>query len=122
MSEKKFKIVWEKFQHRAGSICSKLDSTLVLLGIFMAWHCGLALILFFALLQRSIGKIFGQKLTNNRVFHSSRIKCILIRLRVFKLWCVSTVKDKQDFDKGASLNHVEQFLDKFDPPPCGPFY
>ena len=27
--KKKFKIVWEKFQHRAGSICSKLDSTLV---------------------------------------------------------------------------------------------
>ena len=26
--KKKFKIVWEKFQHRAGSICSKLDSTL----------------------------------------------------------------------------------------------
>ena len=27
--KKKFKIVWEKFQHRVGSICSKLDSTLV---------------------------------------------------------------------------------------------
>ena len=26
---KKFKIVWEKFQHGAGSICSKFDSTLV---------------------------------------------------------------------------------------------
>ena len=26
--KKKFKIVWEKFQHRAESICSKLDSTL----------------------------------------------------------------------------------------------
>ena len=29
--KKKFKIVWEKFQHGAGSICSKLDSTLILL-------------------------------------------------------------------------------------------
>ena len=27
--KKKFKIVWGKFQHRAGSICSKFDSTLV---------------------------------------------------------------------------------------------
>ena len=27
--KKTFKIVWEKFQHRVGSICSKLDSTLV---------------------------------------------------------------------------------------------
>ena len=27
--KKKFKIVCEKFQHRAGLICSKLDSTLV---------------------------------------------------------------------------------------------
>ena len=27
--KKKFKIVWEKFQHRVGSICSKLDSPLV---------------------------------------------------------------------------------------------
>ena len=28
--KKKFKIFWENFQHRAGSICSKLDSTLVI--------------------------------------------------------------------------------------------
>ena len=30
--KKKFKIIWEKFQHRAGSICSKLDSTLASTG------------------------------------------------------------------------------------------
>ena len=27
--KKEFKIVWEKFQPRAGSICSKIDSTLI---------------------------------------------------------------------------------------------
>ena len=37
--KKKFKIVWEMFQHRAGSICSKLDSTLeAMVVVFLNVH------------------------------------------------------------------------------------